>query len=54
MNDSEREMWIDNDEGLYHWWRQSGQSKRKFMRENRTELDECIETAINVPPDGRY
>ena len=23
-NDSEREMWILNDEGLYHWARSSG------------------------------
>ncbi len=43
MNNTEREQWIDNDEGLYDWWRGSGLSKRAFIKENRAEIDECIE-----------
>ena len=46
MNDREREMWIDNDEGLYLWWRGSRQSKRAFLRENRADLDAAINRAL--------
>lgn len=42
MNDSEREDWINNDEGLYNWQRSSGMSMRKFIRENREEIDRVI------------
>lgn len=46
MNDKEREMWIDNDEGLYNWWRSSGLSKRAFIRANREELTRLITKAL--------
>lgn len=42
LNDDERDQWIDNDEGLYRWWKSSRQSKRAFIRENRAELDRLI------------
>lgn len=42
MNDTDRAQWIDNDEGLYNWWRDSGQSKKAFVRAHRAELDRCI------------
>lgn len=48
MNDGERRQWIDNDEGLYDWWRSSRQSMTKFIRENRAEID----AAINPVLDG--
>lgn len=47
MNDREREQWIDNDEGLYDWWRRSGLSKRRFIRENRSEIDAAINPVVN-------
>lgn len=50
MNDTEREMWVDNDEGLYLWWRGSRQSKREFIRENRNALTEAIESALHRGP----
>lgn len=50
MNDSEREMWVQNDEGLYAWWRSSRTSMREFLRTNRAELDACINRALNVKP----
>ena len=50
LNDHDRAQWIDNDEGLYNWWRSSGQSKRSFIRENRAELTEIINRALNRPP----
>lgn len=42
MNNTEREQWIDNDEGLYDWWRGSRLSKREFIKQNRAEIDEVI------------
>lgn len=42
LNDSDRAQWIDNDEGLYNWWRSSRQSKRAFIRENRAAISEAI------------
>ena len=42
LNDTDRSQWIDNDEGLYNWWRSSRQSKRAFIKENRAEIDQAI------------
>lgn len=42
MNNTEREQWIDNDEGLYDWWKSSRLSKRQFIRQNRAQIDEII------------
>ena len=47
MNNRERELWIDNDEGLYLWHRGSKLSKRQFIKEHRAEIDEIIDRAIN-------
>lgn len=43
MNDTQRQQWIDNDEGLYDWWKSSKKSKRAFIKENRAEIDKAIE-----------
>jgi hypothetical protein len=50
LNDDEREQWINNDEGLYSWWRSSRLSMRNFIRENRAEISEAISRALNVKP----
>lgn len=42
MNDTERERWVDNDEGLYNMMKSSRMSKRKFVRENRQMIDNVI------------
>lgn len=39
MNDSEREDWVNNDEGLYNKWKRSGLSMSKFVRKNRQLID---------------
>lgn len=44
------EQWIDNDEGLYNWWKSSRQSKRAFIRDNRADLESCILRVLNRPP----
>lgn len=43
MNNTYREQWIDNDEGLYNWWKSTRLSKAKFIKENRAEIDAAIE-----------
>lgn len=46
MNNNERSSWIDNDESLYLWWKQSRLSKSDFIRQNREELDALINRAL--------
>lgn len=53
LNDREREMWVLNDEGLYHWQKSSRQSMRAFIRENRDELDRIINATMGRTPEGR-
>lgn len=42
MNNRDREQWVNNDEGLYNWWRSSRVPMRKFITENRAEIDAAI------------
>lgn len=42
LNDSDREDWIRNDEGLHSWWKSSRLPMRQFIRENRAEIDAVI------------
>lgn len=42
MNDKDRAEWVNNDEPLYRWWKSTGQSLSKFVRENRLEIDAAI------------
>ena len=42
MNDSERELWVLNDEPLYNLHIASRLPMRRFIRENREMLDETI------------
>lgn len=44
------EQWIDNDEGLYLWWRGSRLRKREFIRENRVEIERAIENYLARKP----
>jgi hypothetical protein len=50
LNDEDREQWVSNDEGLYSCWRQSRQSKRQFVKENRAELTRIIMAYLNREP----
>lgn len=54
MNNTEREQWIDNDEGLYNLWRASGLSKRNFIKENKTLIDEVIENITTGKKKAHY
>ena len=46
-NDEERRLWVLNDEGLYSWWKQSRQPLKKFIKDYRKELDDCIERSLS-------
>ena len=54
MNDKDREQWIDNDEGLYCWWRSTRQPKRRFINENRQALTETINNVLNSTKPAHY
>lgn len=54
MNNTERSQWVDNDEGLYNWWRSSRQSKRAFVRENRDEIDKAIKNVTEGRKPAHY
>lgn len=53
-NDKDREQWVDNDEGLYCWWRSSRKAKRSFIRENRAEIDQVIDRVLNGDKPAHY
>ena len=52
MNDSEREMWVLNDEGLYNDQRHSRLSMTAYIRGNRAELDAYIKRVLDKEPDN--
>lgn len=54
MNRDEIRLWIDNDEGLYNWWRSSRMTKDAFIRENRAELERCIGNVTSGAKPAHY
>ena len=46
MNNTERENWVLNDEGLYNDWKRSRKSMAVYLRINRESLDEYIKSQI--------
>lgn len=54
LNDKDREQWINNDEGLYNWWRRSKQSKRQFIKDNIVEIDIVINNVAEGHKPAHY
>ncbi len=54
MNNTERQMWINNHEGLYRWWKASKLSMRDFIKFNRPSIDETIRLALNERKDKYF
>lgn len=54
LNNKDRSQWIDNDEGLYSWWKSSRLSKTAFIRENREEIDMVINRVLNNERPAHY
>lgn len=46
--------WVNNDEGLYRWWKSSRMSLNSFVKANREELERCISRVLNRPPGTSY
>ena len=44
------EEWVENDEGLYTWWKSSRKTLRQFVRENRDALRVSVRAVLNAPP----
>jgi hypothetical protein len=49
-----REDWINNDEGLYDWWQSSGLSMRKFIEQNKDEIDAAIRNVTSGDKPAHY
>lgn len=54
MNDTERAEWVDNDEGLYRWWKSSRLPKREFIRQNRDEITKAVENVTSGKKPAHY
>jgi len=54
MSNRDIAQWIDNDEGLYNWWKSSHMSKSQFIRENRAELVSCINNVTSGKKPAHY
>lgn len=54
MNNEERRLWINNDEGLYDWWKESGLSMTAFIKENREEIDKAIQPVVDGEKPSHY
>jgi len=50
LNDTEREQWVLNDEGLYNWYQSECCTMLTFIRVHRAELDELILAALAKLP----
>ena len=46
MNDKERGLWVNNDEGLYTWWLRERMPMRNFIKIHRDELTKYINKVI--------
>ena len=43
LNDEDRRQWVQNDEGLYNWWKSTGIGLYRFVNENRQAITEAIQ-----------
>lgn len=47
-------QWVDNDEGLYRWWRNSKQTKRAFIATNRDKLKRIVQSITSGDKRPHY
>lgn len=48
-----RRQWVLNDEGLHDWWQRSGHPMDKFVQDNRVQIDEQIDRAVELQRKAR-
>ena len=46
LNDAERRLWVENDEGLYLMWQASRMGLYRWVRENRPLIDSVIRKVL--------
>lgn len=54
MCNNERQNWINNDEGLYNWYKSSRLSMTEFIKQNREQIDECINNVLGHKKQAHY
>ncbi len=54
MNNNDRRDWINNDEGLYSWYRSSRLSMTEFIKQNREEIDAYINNVTSGRKPAHY
>lgn len=54
MTKTEISQWIDNDEGLYNWWKGSRLSKSAFIQENKDEIVRAIRNVTEGRKSAHY
>ena len=64
MTDSERRLWILNDEGLYNWFRSeqkhidpesmSSLNMKEFIKKYKTEIDAIIDNVLEGRKPAHY
>lgn len=54
IDNKERRLWIDNDEGLYRWWKSSRLPIGKFIAANKSEIDAAIRRALAPAPQKTW
>lgn len=47
-------QWVENDEGLYNWWKGSRMSLASFVKANRAELETCIRRVLDGSKPAHY
>jgi hypothetical protein len=55
-NDEERRLWVLNDEGLYSYWPSERPriGLKRWIKENRSMIDECIDMVISGDKPAHY
>lgn len=43
---TERRLWVMNDQGLYNWWKSTGLSMSEFIKQNKAEINAAIKRAL--------
>jgi hypothetical protein len=46
LTDEERKRWVDKDKELYLAWQKSGMSKKRWVKENRSLIDDVANSVV--------
>jgi hypothetical protein len=47
-------QWVDNDEGLYRWWKSEGGRQRDFIVANRAAIERCVRNVLSGARPAHY